>query len=94
MENRIEVGQHHRLLLLDREVMELEGVRRVESFNENQIVLETNKGYLKILGEDMHIQNLDLDTEKLHLVGLITAVEYIENKQGLKGKKILNRLFR
>jgi sporulation protein YabP len=94
LDSKLETGKHHRLLLLDREMMELEGVQGVGNFNESLVVLSTNKGYLKIVGEDLHIQNLDLETEKLQLTGLITTIEYSEDRQGQKGKKFLDRLFR
>lgn len=87
-------GQRHRLLLLDREQLEIDGVQNVESFSATHVVLETNQGLLKLSGEEFHIRNLDLETEKVQLEGLVIAIEYLENRKGLKGKGFLDRLFR
>lgn len=93
LEDELKVGQHHRLLLLDRERLEVEGVRSVISFDANRILVETIQGTLKLTGEELHIKHLDLEAQKLHVEGLVTALEYTEDR-GMRGKGFLGRLFR
>ncbi|HNU95148.1 MAG TPA: YabP/YqfC family sporulation protein, partial [Bacillota bacterium] len=42
-------GLQHKLVLVDRESMTVEGVMNVESFDDEEIVLETNAGVLTVV---------------------------------------------
>ena len=93
MNDRLNSNQHHRLILLDREQLEVVGAINVISFDAHQIIVDTNQGILKLTGEDLHVKHLDLQAEKLTVEGLIVGMEYSENR-GLKGKGLIGRLFR
>lgn len=85
------------LILTDREKLEATGVIRVVSFDDGEIVLETVNGSLVLKGEDMHITHLDLAAGELIVQGMITSLEYSEQrskKLKAKGKNILDRLLK
>lgn len=75
----------NRVVLTDRKHMVLEGVQHVGSFDENEITLETNMGYLCLKGEGLHITQLNLDVGSLVAEGFFTGIEFKEN-QSFKGK--------
>ncbi|MDD2281793.1 MAG: YabP/YqfC family sporulation protein, partial [Eubacteriales bacterium] len=54
-------GTEHKLVLLNQEQMDLSGISRVESFNPEEILLETSLGLLTIKGEGLDMHNLNLE---------------------------------
>ncbi|HBI55968.1 MAG TPA: sporulation protein YabP, partial [Firmicutes bacterium] len=50
-------GTEHKLVLLNQEQMDLSGISRVESFNPEEILLETSLGLLTIKGEGLDMHN-------------------------------------
>ncbi len=85
------------LTLTNRERLEATGVHQVVSFDAGEIILETQIGLLILRGEGMHITHLDLGAGELVVQGLITSLEYSEErgkKLKAKGKNILERLLK
>jgi len=92
MERRSNGGKHQ-ILMTDREVVKIEGVTQVVSFNEEKIVLETVLGFLNLDGEGLHITQLDLDAGNLTVEGYVAGIEYTEDLKA-KGKGFVKQLFR
>jgi len=77
MEQGINLGdKKHMLTMEGRSRAQLTGVMSVCCFNEQEIVLETSEGEIALLGERMHIEQLDLDEGQLNVTGEIAGVEY------------------
>ncbi|HAN95846.1 MAG TPA: sporulation protein YabP [Firmicutes bacterium] len=87
-------NMRHQLILAERERLTLDGVIHVESFDDQEIVLETELGGLVVQGEDLHIQELNLEKGSLLVRGYIQSVEYLGDSLGKKSKGFLARLFR
>ena len=66
----------HHVILEGREELSVSGVEEVESFDENTIVMVTNKGTLVVRGEDLHIEKLSLDGGDLRVEGLVESLTY------------------
>ena len=83
MEEKISSGRLHRLVLSDRHSGSVTGVNDVVSFDENEIVLDTEMGLLTIRGKE-----LDLE-------GQIDSLNYSSNA-ALKrsGESFLSRLLK
>lgn len=99
MEEKRRQGTHqHRLTIENREYMEINGVTHVDSFDDQEILLETELGLLAIRGEELHIKHLNLEEGIIMIEGFILELAYSEEKnlKNLKGKGkgILERLFR
>ncbi|MEA1960381.1 MAG: sporulation protein YabP [Bacillota bacterium] len=86
----------HLVSMSNREKMELTGVKNVLTFDEEEIMLETNMGFLSIQGEDLHITRLSLDDGQVAVEGSVNLVGYKPQGADIKakGKNILNRLFK
>jgi len=93
VDNKLKVEDHHKLILLDREQLEVSGVQGVVNFDDQEIVVETNRGVLKITGSELHIKHLDLEAGKMEVEGLFAALEYTQSP-GAKGRGLFGRLFR
>lgn len=66
----------HSLTLEGRTKARLAGVSAVCCFNEHEIVLETSEGEIALLGEELHIEQLNLEAGQLDVTGQIAGIEY------------------
>ncbi|NLW16766.1 MAG: sporulation protein YabP [Firmicutes bacterium] len=83
----------HRIVITNRELVALEGVIHVDSFDDQEVILETELGMMAIRGEDLHIKQLSLDEGKLSVEGMVKAVDYLDGGIVQAGKKRSKGLF-
>ena len=85
----------HKLILNNRRTCNLTGVNDVLSFDEKEIILETEQGMLMIKGNDLHVNRLTLDKGEVDVDGRIDSFTYSE-QSGVagKGESFLSRLFK
>ncbi len=92
-ENRPRAEAAHHIILEEREQLSVSGVEEVESFDENTIVMLTNRGTLIVRGEELHIEKLSLDGGDLKVEGTIDSITY-EDSGGDWAGGLFARLFR
>ncbi len=88
------VSKGHRLVMENREQIALTGVKRVQSFDPKEIILETELGILSIKGEQLSIKLLNLEEGKIDLQGHVSALIYQRNSSGGTRQGFINRIFR
>lgn len=88
--------EEHNLKLTNRGLMELTGIINVSLFDEEEVILETQLGFLHIKGQDLHITMLSLEEGKVSLEGTVSILEYKAAAADMKtrGKNILTRLLK
>ncbi|HHW17404.1 MAG TPA: sporulation protein YabP [Firmicutes bacterium] len=87
----------HKVEIFQREQVRLHGVIHVESFDDRQVVIETEMGILALTGEDFHITSLDLEKGQMLIEGMVVALEYSgldKSKSRQKERGFFQRLFR
>lgn len=85
----------HKLILNNRRTCNLTGINDVLSFDENEIILETDQGMLMIKGNELHVSRLTLDKGEVDVDGRIDSFTYSEQSgMGSKGESLLSRLFK
>ncbi|MDO5417801.1 MAG: sporulation protein YabP [Lachnospiraceae bacterium] len=85
----------HRLMMEDRGKMSITGIADVISFDENQVVLDTDKGLLTIKGKDLCVSRLTLDKGEVDIDGQADSLVYSSNEAFRKaGESLLSRLFK
>ena len=62
-------GKVHGLTLKERKYGKLTGVQDIHSFNENEILLQTEAGKVQIKGEQLHVKSLDLEKGEAEIEG-------------------------
>lgn len=92
-ENRPRAEAAHHIILEEREQLSVSGVEEVESFDENTIVMLTNRGTLIVRGEELHIEKLSLDGGDLKVEGTIDSLTYEDSGRDTAGG-LFARLFR
>ena len=71
------------------------GIRDVKSFDEQELVLETEAGMLLIKGEGLHVGRLTLEKGELDIEGRIDSLTYSGTKGGQNPKgSVISRLFK
>ena len=84
----------HRVNMNGRKSAEITGVRDVRSFDEQEIVLETELGILMISGTELHVGRLTLEKGEIDITGRINSMVYSELKgRNKSGESVLARLF-
>lgn len=82
----------HNIHIDNRARMSITGVSDVESFHEQEIILETEAGNLRIEGEGLHLTKLNLDDGQVVVEGMVIALEYEAPTQERQG--LFSRMFR
>lgn len=85
----------HKVVVVGRKSGTVSGISDVLSFDENEIILDTEMGLLTIKGKDLHISRLSLELGEADLEGKVDSMVYSE--RGHKKKQegsLVSRLFR
>lgn len=80
--------------MLNRKLLEISGVIKVESFDSEEFLLETECGFLQIKGENLHIKNLSLEQGLVAIEGLVQSLEYLDASTQTKSKGFIGKLFK
>lgn len=80
----------HSLSLINRESLSLTGVKDVDAFNEQEILVICDYGELTIKGELLHIEELSVESGLLSVSGKISALIYSEK---VTSGSVFKRLF-
>ena len=95
MDKTVDVGaSNNSISIIERESIILRGVKKIESFDNEEFLLDTNLGMLLIKGKELEMIKLDTIEGKVAIKGQINSLDYIEATSSTKGNGILTRLFR
>lgn len=86
----MENAAQHILTLTDRSELSVTGIKDVDAFNDQEIVVVCDTGELLIKGEGLHIGELSVDTGILTVSGKISSLSYNEK---ISRASVLKRLF-
>lgn len=87
-------NRQQNIMIKDRRRLMVSGVRHVESFNEECIILDTELGVLVIRGAGLHINKLNLETSDLDVEGEICACEFLDGGAPQRKGGFFSGLFR
>ncbi len=94
MEDKVSI-RPHRLTIENRASGTLTGIREVVSFDENQVILDTDMGLLTLKGKELHVSRLTLEKGEVDLNGNIESLNYSSNEALRRsGESLLSRLFK
>ena len=94
MEEKVNI-RPHRLTIENRASGTLTGIREVVSFDENQVILDTDLGLLTLKGKDLHVSRLTLEKGEVDLNGSIESLNYSSNEALRRsGESLFSRLFK
>ncbi|MBQ9994129.1 MAG: sporulation protein YabP [Clostridia bacterium] len=73
---RLQARPAHNIIMENRKMLSLSGVKDVDSFDEEGIVLLTELGELTIRGTKLHISHLNQETGEVNVDGEISELVY------------------
>ena len=85
----------HKLEVTGRGTGSVTGIQDVVSFDENQIILDTDMGPLTVKGKSLHVSRLTLEKGEVDIEGTFDSFAYSSNENYRKsGESLFNRLFK
>ena len=87
-------NEEHKLVVVDRQTLNISGVLKIESFDTEEFLLKTNMGNLGIKGSNLEIVKLDLLEKKISIKGIINTIVYLENLVKEKKEGLIKKLFK
>ncbi|MCL2072086.1 MAG: YabP/YqfC family sporulation protein [Oscillospiraceae bacterium] len=87
----------HSIIVENRRKVIIEGVKDVESFNENDVVVITHSGGLKIKGKNLEISKMNIEPGNggnglLEMTGVVQSLHYSDSDR--TPNNIITKLFR
>jgi len=94
MDKDILTGSHN-INIVQRKSINISGVKKIENFDENEFMLETNMGYLMIKGTNLEIIKLDTYQGDVSIKGKIDSLSYLQNGKKQDNKEsVFSKLFK
>lgn len=85
----------HSICIEDRKIMELEGVKSLIGFDQNEFLVDTNLGVLHIKGKELSLGNMDMAKQTLTINGTFDSMSYTQTKQKTENKEgFFTKLFK
>ncbi len=84
--------QPHNVIMEDRKSLTVTGVKDVDSFDEQTMIVYTDMGELTVRGTQLHINRLNTEAGELNVTGNIFGLAYTDDRDKKSG--LLGRLFR
>lgn len=91
--NKLELTNHN-ISLIERQNISITGVKKIQSFDNEEFLIETTLGPLGIKGEDLEIIKLDTHEGNVVIKGIIDGFTYLEINREKKDPSLLSRLFK
>ncbi len=85
----------HVVTLSERKNIVITGVKKIESFDNEEFLMETNMGYIVLKGSELEIIKLDTYQGNVSIKGKVNSLTYMENlSKKDKEDGVFNKLFK
>lgn len=92
--NEISSGFNHNITLNERKNVVISGVKKIDSFDNEEFLMETTMGYIVIKGEELEIIKLDTYQGNVSIKGKINSLNYMETAKKEKEDSMFSKLFK
>ncbi len=95
MDKGIDVISGHSVTINERKNIVITGVKKIENFDNEEFLLETNMGFINIKGSDLEIIKLDTYQGNVSIKGKVNSFCYKETlKKSEKEESVFSKLFK
>jgi sporulation protein YabP len=84
----------HNINIIERKNILITGVKKVESFDSEEFLLDTSMGYIIVKGENLEMVKLDTYQGNISIKGLIKSLSYVEESKQKQDGGLFNKLFK
>lgn len=88
------ISYNHGVMINERKTVYITGVLRIESFDNEEFLLETNMGFLAIKGSSLEIVKLDTKEGILSIKGNIDSLAYFDSLKKNNKSSFMDKLFK
>ncbi|MGN1338033.1 MAG: YabP/YqfC family sporulation protein [Candidatus Coprovivens sp.] len=92
MDNKINMSKHE-VKIIDRNVIYLTGVDKIVSFNNEEFILESLMGHIKLIGNSLEVIKLDTHDGIVSIRGNIDSLIYDDGVKK-ENESFLSKLFK
>ena len=86
---------NHSINILERKNILVTGVKKIESFDDEEFLMETVMGFLVLKGEGLELLKLDTLQGNVSIKGLLKSFSYVDDATKKdKENNIISRLFK
>ena len=86
---------NHSVNILERKNILVTGVKKIESFDDTEFLMDTVMGMLALKGEELELLKLDTMQGSVSIKGLLKSFSYVEeDKTKNKESSFISRLFK
>lgn len=86
---------NHAVTINERKNLIISGVKKIDSFDNEEFLMETNMGYVVIKGQELEIIKLDTFQGNVSIKGKINSLTYMDNPNKKdKEDGIFSKLFK
>ena len=90
----IEADFNHGITLSERKNVIVTGVKKIESFDNEEFLMDTTLGFLQVKGHELEIIKLDTYQGNVSIKGIIDSMNYMDNASKNKEESFLGKLFK
>lgn len=88
-----ELKNIHNIYIKNRNNINITGITKIISFDDEEFIIDTVYGQIEIIGSDLEIIKLDTIEGNITIKGLINSLKYLDNITN-KENGMLSRLFK
>ncbi|HPF83496.1 MAG TPA: sporulation protein YabP [Bacilli bacterium] len=85
---------NHNVTISERKNIIISGVKKIDSFDDEEFLLETTMGFLIIKGTGLEIIKLDTYQGNVSIKGKVNSINYLENNKKEKEENMFSKLFK
>ena len=90
----MESSFNHGISVAERKNIVVSGVKKIESFDDNEFLMDTTLGFLTIKGESLEIIKLDTYQGNVSIKGKFNSLIYMDSTKKEKDEGMFSKLFK
>ena len=93
MENS-EIKQVQSIVVTNRKVLDIDGVKKLDSFDNKEFLIDTINGYVHVSGNELTLGLMDMEKGKLTINGVVNSVSYLAKNKTESKESFFAKLFK
>lgn len=87
---------NHNFQLIERKNVSISGVKKIDSFDSEEFLIESVMGIMVLKGEGLELIKLDTMQGVVTIKGMVNSLTYVDEKSTQKSKEnsVISRLFK
>ena len=82
------------IYVTDRNIMSFSGIKKINSFDNEEFLMESNMGIILLKGEKLEIIKLDTYDGNVKIKGKLDSITYMDNVKKSKEESLIAKLFK